>query len=203
VKHRLSTLLPTVALMLIAALVLACGAWSYFAFGHVEWSRFTVKGDRGLDRELHINSSRGGLSIRYLSLDWTKPDPPGSFRFAPPRPGAWHWSSARAPSLPYPVLEKPLLDLAGFQAEWQWNQEKIASSVDLSLTQIGVVVPYWTLLLAAGSAAAWRVHRLRRRLAREHSGAVPCVSCGYDLRATPARCPECGTKTPQPSPAAP
>ena len=192
-KHKFSILLPTAALVLIAALVLACAVWSYVAYSRLQWSRFTVKDDHGWDRVIDITSSRGGLSIRYVSVDWKKPDPPGSFQFAPPRPGAWHWSSTRAPSLPYPALEKSLFDLAGFQAAWQWNEEKIASSVYLSLTQIGVVVPYWALLLAAGSAAAWRMHRLRRRLARERSGAVPCVSCGYDLRATPTQCPECGT----------
>jgi hypothetical protein len=38
--------------------------------------------------------------------------------------------------------------------------------------------------------AGFLVGRIRRRGVR---GEVRCASCGYDLRATPERCPECGT----------
>jgi hypothetical protein len=56
-----------------------------------------------------------------------------------------------------------------------------------------VSVPYWAVVLAAAVMPLlwWRsfVQR-RRRLRRER--AQLCPACGYDLRATPGRCPECG-----------
>lgn len=51
------------------------------------------------------------------------------------------------------------------------------------------LIPYWfPTTLAAVLPLAWIV---RHRLRRPYSGR--CATCGYDLRATPGRCPECGT----------
>jgi hypothetical protein len=51
-----------------------------------------------------------------------------------------------------------------------------------------LIVPWWLLtLLPAAPAMLW-LHRRRRK-----GQAGTCVHCGYDLRATPSRCPECGT----------
>jgi hypothetical protein len=56
-----------------------------------------------------------------------------------------------------------------------------------------VAIPFWFITLSTAILPAWRVIdwiRLRRRML---SGR--CRACGYDLRATPERCPECGKKT--------
>jgi hypothetical protein len=48
-------------------------------------------------------------------------------------------------------------------------------------------IPFWPLVLIT-AVPLTRLRRMRR------NGSM-CASCGYDLRATPDRCPECGTKT--------
>ncbi len=56
--------------------------------------------------------------------------------------------------------------------------------------------PLWLLTFAAGAfAAGLSVSRGRRAVA---FGPGRCRSCGYDLRGSPARCPECGTAAPIP-----
>ena len=63
-----------------------------------------------------------------------------------------------------------------------------------SATQIWM--PTWFLLLVTG---AWPLYRLLRFRARWHQRQNRrklglCPRCGYDCRATPDRCSECGTK---------
>lgn len=51
-------------------------------------------------------------------------------------------------------------------------------------------IPYWPLLVAT---AVMPYLRLRSALAmRQRAAMGSCPRCGYDLRATPDRCPECG-----------
>lgn len=70
----------------------------------------------------------------------------------------------------------------------------MASAKPPSLQQVLYVqVPWWALiavLLAPVAVHLWRLRRVRRA----PDGQSPrCAMCGYDLRATPDRCPECGT----------
>jgi hypothetical protein len=63
-------------------------------------------------------------------------------------------------------------------------------------TAHGILVPHWLACLAtAVLPALWVVRRARRTAPVGH-----CARCGYDLRATPERCPECGAAPRPPAP---
>ena len=59
------------------------------------------------------------------------------------------------------------------------------------------ILPYWLLaavtLPTAFPLAVRQARRSRRRL---RAARCQCAACGYDLRATPGRCPECGEAAP-------
>jgi hypothetical protein len=57
-----------------------------------------------------------------------------------------------------------------------------------------VGIPYWFLLTVAAVPLVIQLRR-HRLAARRHAAAL-CPTCGYDCRATPERCPECGTTAP-------
>jgi len=58
-------------------------------------------------------------------------------------------------------------------------------------------VKWWVIVLALSPVPLRRMWQALRRRRWERSGR--CVGCGYDLRASPTRCPECGRMRSQPS----
>lgn len=57
-------------------------------------------------------------------------------------------------------------------------------------------LPPWPLLAVSGVAPMTWLWRWRKRRLANHPGIYACEVCGYDLRATPQRCPECGAVVP-------
>jgi len=55
-----------------------------------------------------------------------------------------------------------------------------------------VAIPYCAIVATSGALGLLTLVRLARARRRERIGL--CPTCGYDLRATPDRCPECGTE---------
>jgi hypothetical protein len=54
-------------------------------------------------------------------------------------------------------------------------------------------IPFWFIVLVTGMGPALWWCGLRRRRSWARHGR--CRGCGYDLRATPGRCPECGAES--------
>lgn len=57
---------------------------------------------------------------------------------------------------------------------------------------VAYAVPHWLVALVLAIPVAWLFNAWRRRVRAERMASGQCVACGYDLRATPDRCPECG-----------
>jgi hypothetical protein len=99
----------------------------------------------------------------------------------------WHFATSFAPQW--------MMDMLPFQPWYQRMGFDFANrpvpSGPAGASDLIVMVPYWFLaLLSAVLPVACIVQRIRRAL-RPPPG--HCQRCGYDLRASTDRCPECGT----------
>ena len=77
-----------------------------------------------------------------------------------------------------------------FAGNLPWSSSN--GTTTIVVRNVGLLFPQWSVALAAGAVIAWRGWAIVRRRRRIHSDTPRCVVCGYDLRATPDRCPECG-----------
>jgi hypothetical protein len=136
---------------------------------------------------------RGGFQLRYAAPDLTPPAP--WQEDARSVVASWGGSSA-APALytPGPWVEG--VRLMGGELITARVPVAVAQGSGLppvAMTERILLVPYWLIALTSACVpAVWVQKRRRRQLVRARTTAGLCRSCGYDMRATPDRCPECG-----------
>jgi hypothetical protein len=159
------TLLAAAAVASLFVSVAICVLWAG-SFRRADLLGWMLSGPGRSRRQVVVDSSRGGLWVGYLRY-------------------------ARAPSAddePGPYWRRTT-PFAASNLRPNWLTFDAVHDRDPAWRRTGVMFPHW---FAAALFALPAPALARRLLARRRASLGRCVRCGYDLRATPHRCPECG-----------
>jgi hypothetical protein len=193
-RRRLLNLLTLLSLLLCVA---SAALWvrSLLAGDYVAW----VSAADGLktERLVMVASARGRLSVKVLDkfVPQFSAEEMTELRensgASPVRTGL-EWGLGRTLRLPGGFF--------GFYEDWRDEplQYRFAGVHRKGrLRQFDLTIPWWLVVaLTATLPARAAFVRRRRRLSASRTRRGQCPACGYDLRATPAQCPECGAREP-------
>lgn len=163
--------------------VTICVLWvrSYSLSDHLTWRR--TDGQRGL------RTRQGHLALNLLLADHSN-QPPSYFALTYQRDVPMSAESEllwRLLVYPDPRDRVVHRERGGFV----WYTRRRFDGV----RYVTAIAPFWSLAaVTAVPPLGWTASRLRSRARRRRRGRQGlCPQCGYDLRATPDQCPECGT----------
>ncbi|MGB7158506.1 MAG: hypothetical protein WBD40_10605 [Tepidisphaeraceae bacterium] len=142
---------------------------SYFVADFVNYS------GRGRNGQVWFNN--GQLIVQMISTDFT------------PREGGYTFSHSSGKSS------------ANAHLSW-WRRHGVdwragpMDGPDRGMWDRVLTAPMWLIACITAGAPSYLLWRARRVLLRgERARRGLCIACGYDLRGTPAQCPECGRVT--------
>jgi hypothetical protein len=136
----------------------------------------------------------------YAAEGWIRGTEHHTFHFVSARNGIYiAWFKGMQKKTPSRWFKSPPSDFAQmFSGGWRFAglahiRRVYTASAPFAEFQAWTI-PHWLLLIAATPIPLFRL--LHSRASRRRKLAGLCSTCGYDLRATPGRCPECGGVAP-------
>jgi hypothetical protein len=145
------------------------------------------RGDHLKERAIWLISARGGFAVETRFQDIPFP---------------WDLHNSRpvnvtrriAGESSYPAVGSAAPSGVGRLGFGHWSS---SYGGGFAATSRRVWFPAWSAALVTGVCpAVWLVRRVRERRSLRRARAGLCCRCGYDLRASPGRCPECGAVSP-------
>jgi len=177
-----SVLLAVIALCWIAAIALS------FIDDRPRWVEPYVAWRSGPAHVYMAAVTRGGLSLESRALPWAPSGRPVPSSYEPDPDVAVQ--TVEGTNIRFSLGRFADRSLLGF-AQGHWTAYIGVGRNGGTTNGSYVAVPIWFLLLVFGVLPGRAVVRWWRE--RRRASAGTCRVCGYDLRASPERCPECGT----------
>ena len=199
--------------------VATAASWfrSYFAFDRLADVSYRYHGDELTVHTRQFLSARGELVLDERMETHSSPFEHLSAerRRATEALPRWRFSSHRADRVAgWQLSPVSIANVAGFayihrapeSAPREFDQDTVfrratrfsSPSFRWTVTRSNrtVIVPHWFVFLCSAVPAI--IVLVRRVRESRHRAAGRCPTCGYDCRATPVRCPECGANLPSP-----
>jgi hypothetical protein len=168
VKRRIRQLFTILSILLFCAFAIL---WirSYYRVDAIGGSRKNSRWHIGL------SSMKGAVSVNFTTLN--RPFAESSFHY---------YGGDPSRSISFPGMHQ-----LGPFAYTDQTTTYLPSSGLIRRDRV-VEFPHWIILIATAILPAFGMRRGFRDRAKLLASSHACSKCGYDLRATPTRCPECG-----------
>jgi hypothetical protein len=191
-KHRLLTLLSALSLLMCIGVVVLWvrNYWSYWGADALELHIAQSQGQAYFETRWGIYSDAGVIEIGRMTGRYEQVN--AAYRSRPSVGLQWE---THVPKGLINLSKLAIPHIGGFGAG------RLPLAVpNYTGTSAGLMVPHWFVALVTAILPLITLIRWRRALLRRHRALLGlCLACGYDLRASTERCPECGAPMPQPT----